>query len=284
VEALAPAVAEAEVLGASTRYWTYGPESAPVLLAVHGFRGDHHGLEPFVPWLPGRRIVIPDLPGFGRSAVLPGRLHDMDAFAQWLAAFQQAVLPGAFDLLGHSFGSIVCAAAVAQGLAPRRLVLVNPIAAPALSGPSGFGTWLAVLYYRAAAALPERAGRGLLANRAIVRGMSEVMAKTRDRRLRAWIHDQHRRYFSDFASRTSLLEAFRASTANDVSQFAPRIAAPTLLIGGDRDDITTVPAQERLATLFPQARLEIIAGVGHLVHYERPREAAELVEAFLSAP
>ncbi len=283
VDALEPRVDEVRVLGAMTRYWSYGPVDAPVLLAVHGFRGDHHGLEPFVPWLPDRRVVIPDLPGFGRTEALPGREHDMQAFVDWLTAFGAAAVPGPFDLMGHSFGSIVCAATVAAGLAPRRLVLVNPIAAPALSGPSAIGTWFAVQYYRAAAALPERAGRGLLGNRAIVRTMSEVMAKTHEKQLRAWIHDQHRRYFSDFASRASILQAFRASTTHDVSQYAERIAAPTLLIAGERDDITTVAAQRRLQGLFAEASLSVLPGVGHLVHYEAPREAAELIETFLAA-
>jgi pimeloyl-ACP methyl ester carboxylesterase len=34
-------------------------------------------------------------------------------------------------------------------------------------------------------------------------------------------------------------------------------------------------------TLFPHAQLEIFDGVGHLIHYERPREAAELIVSFL---
>src|SRR4029453_19558650 len=80
-------------------------------------------------------------------------------------------------LLGPSFGSIVAANAVARGLAPERLVLVNPIGAPALEGPRGVMTRLAVLYYRAAAAPPEQAGFALLRNGAIVRVMSGTMAQ-----------------------------------------------------------------------------------------------------------
>ena len=58
---------------------------------------------------------------------------------------------------------------------------------------------------------------------------------------------------------------------------------PTLLIGADRDPITSLADQERLQTLFPDARLTVLAGVGHLVHYEKPREAAELIVDFLEA-
>ncbi|RNE66483.1 alpha/beta fold hydrolase [Cryobacterium tepidiphilum] len=269
----------------STRYWEYGVADARVtVIMVHGFRGDHHGLEPIVAHLGGVRIVSPDLPGFGESEPLSGRPHDIDGYAAWLAEFSAAVRgAGRFVILGHSFGSIVVSAALAHGLGADDVVLVNPIAAPALSGPRGILTRLAVFYYWAGARLPERAGFGLLRNRAVVRIMSIAMAKTRDPDLRRFIHDQHDRYFSAFADRRVVLEAFRASVGSDVSEFAARIPQPTLLVASDRDDITPLPAQERLATLFPNAALRVIPDVGHLIHYEAPAAAAQFVQEFLEA-
>jgi pimeloyl-ACP methyl ester carboxylesterase len=32
---------------------------------------------------------------------------------------------------------------------------------------------------------------------------------------------------------------------------------------------------------LPDAELHVLGGVGHLIHYERPREAAELIVSFL---
>ncbi len=119
-----------ESAGHRTAYWVYGPpEASTTIIAVHGFRGDHHGLEPIVALLPDVRVVSPDLPGFGETAPLPATRHDLDAYVGWLSAFVTAVAPGAV-LLGHSFGSIVVSAAVAQGLDTPRVVLVNPIALP----------------------------------------------------------------------------------------------------------------------------------------------------------
>jgi pimeloyl-ACP methyl ester carboxylesterase len=65
--------------------------------------------------------------------------------------------------------------------------------------------------------------------------------------------------------------------------YAAQISVPTLLIGADRDPITTVEAQRTLEQLFPDARLVILTGVGHLVHYEKPREAAAEIVDFLGA-
>src|SRR5690606_5562532 len=111
-------------------YWTYGPHDAEVtVIAVHGFRGDHHGLEPVLGFLPEARVIAPDLPGFGETSPLPGRTHDLDEYAGWLRDFAAAVAPGAV-ILGHSFGSIVASAAVAGGLETPSLILINPIGAP----------------------------------------------------------------------------------------------------------------------------------------------------------
>ncbi|MCI4657663.1 alpha/beta fold hydrolase [Cryobacterium zhongshanensis] len=271
------------VLGTDTRYWEYGdPAATTTIVMVHGFRGDHHGLEPVVAQLAGYRILSPDLPGFGESAPLTTLAHDVPGYSEWLRGFVAAVAPtGRTVILGHSFGSIIAASAVAGGLPADVVVLVNPIAAPALSGPRGILTRLAVFYYWAAAALPERLGFALLRNRVIVRVMSIAMAKTRDPALRRWIHNQHDRYFSAFSDRRVVLEAFRASVGSDVSEFAARIPQRTLLIAADKDDITPVEAQYRLRTLFPDARLYVIPNVGHLIHYEVPVEAAEQLRRFL---
>ncbi len=285
--------------GATTRYWEYGSPSAPqTVIMIHGFRGDHHGLEPIVAELGGDiRVIIPDLPGFGRSDALPG-VSNIHAYSRWLTEFCSAVAsadPAAAEpvalpvILGHSFGSIVVAAALADGLPATHAILINPIAANALKGPNGFMTRLAVAYYKAAAALPERAGFALLKNAAIVRVMSATMAKTKDPQLRGWIHGQHDLYFSDFVSRSSVLEAFQTSVSNDVSQYVDalnerRPPLNILLLVADRDDITALPEQKALAARLPGSHLEIVYGVGHLVHYEAPDFAATHIRTFLGLP
>lgn len=275
---------EVEVLGGTTAYWEYGSADAETtVIAVHGFRGEHHGLEPVVAYLPGIRVIMPDLPGFGETAPLPDRRHDLEAYTAWLTDFAGQVAPGAV-ILGHSFGSIVTAAAVARGLETPRLVLLNPIGAPALEGPKGLLTRLAVLYYDVGAWLPERLGTALLRNRIIVRIASIAMVKTSDAALRRFIHDQHDTYFSSFADRDVLRDAFVASVSHDVREFAAGIRVPTLLVAAQEDQITPIEAERELAGMFERAQLHEIAGVGHLIHYETPAEAAGAVTRFLRAP
>jgi pimeloyl-ACP methyl ester carboxylesterase len=276
---------ETLVDGVPASWWEYGdPDTGPTLLLVHGFRGDHHGLEPVIAYLPGVHIVAPDLPGFGLSAPLPGE-HSIDGYAAWLAAFATAVgLDASVIVLGHSFGTIVVAAALAAGLPADRAILVNPIAAPALAGPNALGTRLASLYYRVGALLPERIGGGLLKNRLVVRGSSIVLAKTRNPALRRWIHNQHDRYFSGYANRRVVLEAFRASVTHDVTEYADRVTLPVHLVAAEHDDITFVKDVEALQRMLPDATLTVIPDVGHLVHYETPEAAAREIARFAGVP
>lgn len=281
-EALArvPVVARsAEVAGAATHWWEYGPDSAPTILAVHGYRGDHHGLEPVIARLPGFRFIGPDLPGFGESGPLPVR-HTVDAYASWLIAFSER-FPGPLTVLGHSFGSIVAAAALDRGLAPARMILMNPIAAPALRGPKAVGTAFAASWYRLAGALPERAGRRTLSARCMVDGMSALTTKTRDPALRQWIKEEHRRYFSGFHSKRTVIEGFDASVSDSVGAHAAAFTMPTLLIAARQDQIASIRAVRRLHEAIPGSELVELDRVGHLIHYERAAEAAESIREFL---
>ena len=267
-----------QLLGSRTRYWEYGtPASGPTIVVVHGYRGDHHGLEPVVRLLDDFHVISPDLPGFGDSTPMSERPHSIAGYVDWLAAFLDATGLAGSILLGHSFGSIVVAHAVAGGVPASGVVLVNPIADDPRK-VAGIGATR--FYYAVARRLPERAARAWLGNPLVVQGMSVKLAKTRDRELRRFIHGQHHAYFSRFGSRASIVEGFDASLSTTVAAVADRIAQPVLLVAGERDEVAPLAGQFELLETFPDARLDVIPGVGHLVHYETPDAAAHAIQAF----
>ena len=274
---------DVEILGGTTAYWTYGPEDAETtVIAVHGFRGEHHGLEPVIAQMPGIRWIGPDMPGFGESTPLTEVPHSIDGFAKWLTAFVDVLgLNGTAVTLGHSFGTIISSKAIADGLKTPALILINPISTSGLKGPSKLATILTVAFYRLAGRLPDRVGDLLLKRWIVVQFMSSVLAKSRDRELRRWIHDQHHTYFNNFASRDSVVEAFEASVSSDVSTYSDGITVPTLLVAAELDDITPVQAHRDLVASMTDARLELLMGVGHLIHYEEPELAAAAIHTFL---
>jgi pimeloyl-ACP methyl ester carboxylesterase len=270
-----------QVLGSRVRYWEYGtPGVGPTIVVVHGYRGDHHGLEPVVRLLPDFHIVSPDLPGFGDSTPMTEAPHSIAGYGRWLRAFLDELGGGTGAvLLGHSFGSIVVAHAVADGVPARAVILINPIADDPAK-VTGIGATR--FYYAVARRLPERAARAWLANPLVVQGMSVKLAKTRDRALRRFIHGQHHTYFSRFGSRTSIVEGFDASLSTTVAAVAERIPQPVLLIAGERDEVAPLAGQFELLEAFPDARLDVIPGVGHLIHYETPDAAAHAIRSFLT--
>ena len=70
------------MLGSATRYWVYGdPDAKHTIVISHGYRGEHHGLEPVIAQLPQYRFISPDLPGFGESTPMTEVAHSIDGFA-----------------------------------------------------------------------------------------------------------------------------------------------------------------------------------------------------------
>lgn len=264
------------------KYWEYGDATHPTIVMVHGFRGTHHGLQRIVDRLPGYRIIVPDLPGFGDSQPLTDG-HSITQYVAFLEAFiahfELATPP---ILLGHSFGSIIAshyAASHPGNIA--KLILINPIGAPALEGPKAFLTELAIFYYWLGRKLPAKLSHAWLANSLIVKIMSVSMTKTSHKPTRAYIHDQHLTHFSRFTNPQVVAEAFNASVSHDVREVAGKLTMPTLLIAGDQDDITPLARQQALVVMIPNGQLKIIENVGHLIHYETADQAAELIDQFV---
>ncbi|MFI7482321.1 alpha/beta fold hydrolase [Kocuria sp. M1R5S2] len=307
--------------GHKVRYWFYDVDRRPkpLLLMVHGFRGDHHGLQLVADRLREHyHVVVPDLPGFGRSEPFPDRPHDVAGYVEFLRGFVEDLTGGAVHdgripddpvpggtagdddsagtsragrvghgivVLGHSFGSVLAAHfAAAHPAMVERLVLVNPICRPPLDGEQAVLSRLTATYYRLGRALPGPLGRRLLSSGLVTDAMSEVMTKSQDPQVRGYVRHQHRAYFTPVPDRDVLMQAYEASISHTVAEVAVRLTMPTLLVVGDEDEIGSVADQRRMASWIRRHRLEVLEGVGHLIHYEAPARAAELVRDFLTSP
>ncbi|MGR6902426.1 MULTISPECIES: alpha/beta fold hydrolase [Glutamicibacter] len=254
---------------------------AGVILAVHGFRGDHHGLARITELLPEYTFIVPDLPGFGASSPMDTE-HDVEGYARVLDDLASELqLGGHVILLGHSFGSLV-AAKLATLRVFSSLILLNPISEPPLESSQRVIAAGAGLFYEACAKLPAGVGERILRSGLITDAMSWFMTKSRDPQLRRYVRDQHRAYFSGFHNRQTLSQAYRASISHTVQQWAPRIAEPVLMVGGEDDEMGSPDTQEQLRASFPQAVLVMLENVGHLIHYEKPEETAWAIREFLA--
>ena len=282
--------------GYKVRYWFYDADKnhKPLLVMFHGFRGDHHGLQLIATELREKyHVVVPDLPGFGRSEPFPEREHSIPNYVDFARDFITGLTDGAVSpdsdsgiiVAGHSFGSIIASHfAVAYPSMVRRLVLINPICEPALDGQHKGLTKLTEFYYGVGKKLPRVLGSKLLSSGSVVKLMTDVMVKSKDPEVKKYALRQHESYFSTFANRDVLHEAYQASISGTVAEVAMQLAMPTLLIVGAEDDLGSVQSQETMASWIRSHRLEIIPETGHLNHSEAPQLAAEYIDDFLSSP
>jgi 3-oxoadipate enol-lactonase len=80
--------------------------------------------------------------------------------------------------------------------------------------------------------------------------------------------------------RVELLKQAAAVALHDANDTLYSIAAPTLVLAGERDELIGLEPQRDLARAIPGARLQIVADAGHDLTLEAPRATAEAVLRF----
>ena len=68
----------------------------------------------------------------------------------------------------------------------------------------------------------------------------------------------------------------------DISDWLPRITAPTLALTGDRDPIVPPAQAQQIAGLVKGAELAVIAGAGHLPFAEHATEYNAILAQWLA--
>lgn len=70
---------------------------------------------------------------------------------------------------------------------------------------------------------------------------------------------------------------------HDAHDVLPTITVPTLIIAGDKDQLTPVATAERMHREIRNSRLVVFTGHSHLVQVEKPREVHAVIDDFLQA-
>lgn len=82
-------------------------------------------------------------------------------------------------------------------------------------------------------------------------------------------------------------EVYRATlrclTTFDRRAEMAKIAVPTLLIAGERDQAAPLKTMQRMAEAIPGARIVVVPGAGHLIHLEAPEPFRAALLPFLEA-
>ncbi len=237
--------------------------SRPLALFIHGAGLDHTVWALQSRWLAfhGWNVLALDLPGHGRSQGPP--LPTIAAMAAWVAAVVEAAGAKSAALIGHSMGALIALEAAARF--PGRvgsLVLIAPAAAMAVH-PDLLAASAANDH--AAIDMVNLWGHGYTAGLGGSRAPGVWMVGAAERILEkaapGVLHND-----------LQACNAYREGLAA-----AAHVAAPTLLICGERDQMTPLKAGRALAAGIAGAAVVALKGAGHMLLAERPYEVQDAV-------
>jgi pimeloyl-ACP methyl ester carboxylesterase len=250
--------------------------AGPPLLLVHGWPQHWYEWRGLVAELAGeRRLIMPDLRGFGWSDAPPGPIEP-EVFVRDLLALLDVLGLDQVDVAGHDWGgfsSLLLSARHPERV--RRLLAISTPhpwlkVTPQLALES-WRAWYAVLF---AGGLMEHDGARLAAWFIRREGVPAREAEVFAARLRAP---------GRASATTRLYRAYLSTLASTVrgGPAEPRSTVPTLLMIGARDMAVT----PKLAAGFEQGgedmRTEVLPGAGHFIPDTHPQVVAARVRSHL---
>jgi pimeloyl-ACP methyl ester carboxylesterase len=241
------------------------PSGVPVVL-LHGLSDSWYSFECLFPHLPPSiRAFALTQRGHG-DADRPASDYAPREFAADVAEFINTLGIGPAVVVGHSMGSTVAQQfAVDYPAQTRGLVLIgsfidftgNPVIAELWSAVETLVDPIELDFVR-------EFQEATLAQPIPSAYLETVVAESMKMPARVW--------------KAALAGLVATNLAGELAD----IAAPTMVVWGDRDGFAPRGEQEALAVAIPNAELTIYRGAGHAVHWEEPSRVAADIAAFVA--
>jgi pimeloyl-ACP methyl ester carboxylesterase len=239
--------------------------SGTPLLVIHGELGVPGWLESFAHLAEHYDVIVPSLPGYGRSTRPDWVMgvHDLAAWVTWLARDLDLRTP--VNVIGCSLGGWV-AAEIATVAPPffNKMVLVGAMGTKPEQGEifdyfleSGL-TGLRRAFHR-----PEQSSEFMRYwGKEWTPEEADLVEQQREMTCRiAWKPYMH---------------------SLTLRHILPGVRTPTLLVWGRDDAITPIDSGAIYQRAIPRSRLVVIENCGHMPEMEKPAEFARLVADFLA--
>ncbi|MGX1271229.1 alpha/beta fold hydrolase [Streptomyces phaeoluteigriseus] len=236
------------------------------LVLVHGHPFDRTMWAPQrEAFAPARRVVAPDLRGYGASPVTPGTTL-LSRFAQDIGDLLDDLRVDTFVLAGLSMGGQIAMECTERlGDRVRGLVLADTFAEPETSA--------------------GKAARNRLADRLLAEGMrgyaDEVLLKMVAPHAPPAVKSHVHRMMTSAPPEGAAAALRGRAERPDYRPLLRRVTAPALVVVGAEDEFTPVRDAETLHSLLPDSTLRVIDHCGHMPNLERPEEFNAALGEFL---
>ncbi len=237
-----------------------GHKDEPPVILIHGAGSNHLIWPADLRRLSGQRVLAIDLPGHGRSEGVAQ--HSIRAYADQIFEFLAAL--GLFQavFVGHSMGG-----AIALDLAIQRPTHVAGLGLISTGAYLGFD--------------PDFV-ENLCNPLTVPNALHAFQARAFGSQVTPGLVERCMQTLQE--ARTSVLYGdWKACMEFDQREATTRIQAPTWVIAGSEDGLIPIAYAHFLANRIPAARLQILAGAGHMAVLEQPAQIAQGLQQFLAA-
>lgn len=286
----------ASINGITLSLWIEG--HGPTVVLCHGFPELGYSWRHQIPALveSGYRVVVPDMRGYGRSS----RPTEVDAYDVLTIAGD---LIGLLDWLesdnaafvGHDWGAVVVWTLAL--VHPERVRAVAGLSVPPTRRASAppvsvlrkdFGDDFYIVWFQEAGPADEALARDVRRTITSREAPGPRWAAAREEwRRPSWMTSEELDHYVESFERTGFsggLNYYRNIDRNWelTAPYADRIDRPAMFLTGERDPVHRFMPAEHLEEIASDLRANVmVAGAGHWVQQERPKEVSRALIAFL---
>lgn len=249
------------------------PQSAPLVVLLHGTGSSSHSWRDVAPLLALRHsVLVMDLPGHAFTTMPPNAAQSLPGMARHVAALLHELDLSPTVIVGHSAGAAVAARMILdQAIGPAALVSLNG-AFLAFGGLAGqFFSPVARLL--AAGSMASRFFAWQASDPAVVQKLVRSTGSLLD--------DAGMALYARLVRSPGHVAAALAMMAHwdlePLERELPRLSLPVWMVAAENDG--TVPASQaaQVAHRLPQSRQVLWPMLGHLAHEESPAQCAALL-------